>query len=258
MIRQSSPQVDITLEELLEAGSHFGHQVRRWNPKMSHYIYGAKDGVHIFDLAKTREGLVAAFDAVKKTVENGGIVLFVGTKRQAQDLIRDAAIKVGMPHVASRWLGGTLTNFDQIKRSIEKLHEMKSTREAGGYQEYTKHERLLIDRKIDDLERKFGGISSLKGLPDMLFIVDTHQEKKAVDEARKMGVPVVGVVDTNGDPTKVEYVISANDDAVKSIALIVDFIAKAVEESKTHKQSLPLRGNEKRISKLAANAVTKE
>lgn len=226
---------DITLEELLEAGCHFGHQVRRWNPKMAPYIYGAREGVHIFDLAKTKEGLLAAGEAARKVIEEGGVILFVGTKRQAKDIALDAAIKVGMPRVTGRWLGGTLTNFDQIKRSTERLLEMKKAREAGEYKNYTKHERLLLDRKIDELERKFGGLVGLAKLPDALFIIDTHEEEKTVLEAIRMGVPVIGVVDTNSDPSLVDYPIPANDDAVKSIALIVEFITKAVEQGKVVK-----------------------
>lgn len=227
--------MDITLEELLEAGCHFGHQVRRWNPKMAPYIYGSRDGVHIFDLAKTKEGLLAAGSAVRKIAGEGGVILFVGTKRQAKDTVLEAAIRVGMPRVTGRWLGGTLTNFDQIKRSTEKLLEMKKTREAGEYKAYTKHERLLLDRKIDELERKFGGLAGLAKLPDALFIVDTHDEEKTVLEAIRMGIPIIGVVDTNSDPTLIDYPIPANDDAVKSIELIVNCITKAVEEGKVEK-----------------------
>lgn len=230
MVRQSSPKLDITLEELLEAGCHFGHQVRRWNPKMAPYIYGTRDRVHIFDLAKTKEGLLVAAEAARKVMQGGGVILFVGTKRQAKDIVLEAATKVGMPRVTGRWLGGTLTNFDQIKRSTERLLEMKKAREAGEYKAYTKHERLLLDRKIDELERKFGGLVGLVKLPDALFIVDTHEEEKTVLEAIRMDVPVIGVVDTNSDPSLVDYPIPANDDAVKSVALVVEFITKAVEE----------------------------
>lgn len=225
--------MDITLEELLEAGCHFGHQVRRWNPKMAPYIYGAREGVHIFDLAKTREGLLSAAEAVRKVAGEGGTILFVGTKRQAKDIVQDAAVRVGMPYVTTRWLGGTLTNFEQIRRSVDNFLEMKRTREAGGYGEYTKHERLLLDRKIEELERKFGGLVGLEKLPEMLFIVDTHEERSAVLEALQKEISIVGIVDTNSDPTEVDWAIAANDDAVKSIALIVEFIMKAVEEGKT-------------------------
>lgn len=222
--------IDITLEELLEAGCHFGHQIRRWNPKMAQYIYGEREGIHIFDLAKTREMLLEACQAIRETVEKGEVILFVGTKRQAQDLVVQTAKGVGMPYIASRWLGGMLTNFEQISRSIKKLKEMKEKQESGEYKEYTKLERLLIDREIGKLERVLGGISEMKKIPDMMFIVDTHEEATAVREAQRMGVPVVGITDTNSDPTKINYPIPANDDAVKSISYILGVVGQAIEE----------------------------
>ena len=228
--------IDITLEALLEAGCHFGHQTRRWNPRMGRYIYEARDGVHIFDLAKTREALLEAYQAVVDTVSSGGTVLFVGTKRQAKDLIRDAAIKVGVPYVTTRWLGGTLTNFEQVKKSIRKLANLKAGLEAGGkYEDHTKRERLLIEREIARLEHLFGGIVTLSQKPQMIFIVDTHKETAAVLEANRLQVPIVGIVDTNADPEKIDYPIPSNDDAVKAIGIIIDFIAKAVEEGKKKK-----------------------
>lgn len=228
--------MDITLEELLEAGCHFGHQTRRWDPRMARYIYGAKDGVHIFDLAKTREALIAAYDVVVETVAKGGTVLFVGTKRQARDLVRDAAVRVGMPYVTTRWLGGTLTNFEQVKKSIRKLSDLRAGLEAGGkFEDYTKKERLLIEREILRLEHLFGGVVTLARLPQVVFIVDTHKETSAVAEANRLRVPVVGIVDTNANPDLVDYPIPANDDAVKSIGIFVDFVAKAVDEGKKQK-----------------------
>lgn len=222
--------MNITLEQLLEAGSHFGHQVRRWNPKMAPYIYAQHDGVHVFDLTKTKVALEEACEEVKKVVQNGGIVLFVATKRQAKDLVTQAAQSVGMPYVTSRWLGGMLTNFDQIKRSVRKLADLKKSRDAGEFEGYTKHERLLIDREIANLERVFGGVANLSKLPDMLFIVDTHDEATAVREANKVSVPIVGIVDTNADPENIDYPIPANDDAVKSITLLVNAVVEAVKE----------------------------
>ncbi len=225
--------IDITLEALLEAGCHFGHQTRRWNPKMGQYIHAARDGVHIFDLAKTRQGLLDAYQAVLDTVSKGGVVLFVGTKRQAKDLVRDAAKRVGMPYVTTRWLGGTLTNFDQVKKSIKKLKDLREGLEKGGkYEEYTKKERLLIEREILRLEHLFGGVVTLSQKPQMLFIIDTHKEVSAVLEANRLEIPIVGVVDTNANPTLIDYPIPANDDAVKSIGIIIDFVSKAVEEGK--------------------------
>lgn len=230
-------KIDTTLEELLEAGCHFGHQVKRWNPQMAPYIYGEKEGVHIFDLAKTREALLEAYEAVKKTVSEGGIILLVGTKRQAKEIVEAAAKNVGMPYLTTRWLGGALTNFEQIKRSIKKLKDLKEGREAGKYDSYTKRERLLMDREIASLERVFGGIVDMGKLPDMIFLVSIHEEATAVREAVKMGIPVVGIVDTNADPRPIEYPIPANDDAVKSVSLVVDTIAKAVEDGKNSNKS---------------------
>lgn len=223
---------DITLEELLEAGCHFGHQTRRWNPKMGEYIYGAKEGVHIFDLAKTREALLSAGQKVTQTVAEGGVVLFVGTKRQAKDLIRDAAEQAGMPYVTTRWLGGTLTNFEQVKKSVRKLADIKSGLESGKFANYTKKERLLMEREMMRLEHLFGGLVKLEKLPELLFIVDTHKEVSAVAEANRLGIPIVGIVDTNADPTVIDFPVPANDDAVKSISIILDFVVKAVEEGK--------------------------
>lgn len=230
-------KINITLEELLEAGCHFGHQIRRWNPKMAQYIYGEREGIHIFDLAKTREMLLEAYEAVRDVAASGGVILFVGTKRQAQDLVVQTAKKVGMPYIASRWLGGTLTNFEQINRSIKKLKEMKEKRDSGEYKEYTKLERLLIDREIGKLERVLGGISDMGKVPDMIFIVDTHEEATAVREAQRIGIPVVGITDTNSDPTKIDYPIPANDDAVKSVSYILGVVEQAVKDGKNSNKS---------------------
>ncbi len=229
-VKKVSKAPDITLEALLEAGCHFGHQVKRWNPKMAPYIYGDKDGVHIFDLAKTREGLLEAYEAVQKTIAEGGIILFVGTKRQAKEVVEESAKKVGVPYLTTRWPGGALTNFEQIKKSIKRLFDLKADRETGKYNSYTKRERLLIDREISSLERVFGGIVDMGKLPDMIFLASVHEEATAVREAVRVGIPIVGIVDTNADPKPIDYPIPANDDAVKSVSLIVDIITKAVEE----------------------------
>lgn len=223
--------MNVTLEQLLEAGSHFGHQVRRWDPKMAPYIYAQHDGIHVFDLTKTKSFLEEACEAVRKTVSTGGTVFFVATKRQAKDIVTEAAQSVNMPYATSRWLGGMLTNFDQIKRSVKKLSDLKKSREAGEFDDYTKHERLLIDREIASLERVLGGVATLNKLPEMLFILDTHEETTAVREANKVGIPVVGVVDTNGDPQVIDYPIPANDDAVKSITLLVNAVTDAIREA---------------------------
>src|SRR3990170_8660252 len=222
----------VPLTELLEAGSHFGHQVRRWNPKMKPYIYAERDGVHIFDLAKTAEGLKRACEYVRDLVAGGGRFLMVGTKRQARAIVREEALNAGSPFVSERWLGGTITNWEQIKRSIDKLLEMRDKREKGEYKKYTKKENVLIDREIERLERFFGGLTQLATPPDAMFIVDTHREAVAVKEARRNGMTVVGIVDTNANPELVDYVIPANYDAVRSIKLIVSMVAKAYADGK--------------------------
>lgn len=222
----------VPLTDLLEAGSHFGHQVRRWNPKMKDYIYTERDGVHIFDLAKTQEGLENAAEYVKELLASGGKLLFVGTKRQAKAIIREEAQTAGAPFVSERWLGGTLTNWDQMKKSKDKLLEMRRKMEEGVYKKYTKKENVLINREIGRLERFFGGMTSLSQIPDAIFVVDTHREQVAVSEARRVGVKIVGMVDTNANCDLVDYVIPANDDAVRSIKLVVSTIGRAYAEGK--------------------------
>jgi len=221
---------DISLKDLLEAGCHFGHQTVRWNPKMKPYIFDAREGIHIFDLVKTKEGLEAACAFVASVVQKGGKILFVGTKRQAKAIIEKTAKETGMPYVSERWFGGTLTNFEQIKKSVEKLKTLKKEKAEGKYKEYTKKENLLIDREIARLEKFFAGLADLTALPQALFVVDVRTEKGAVREARRKDIPVVAIVDTNSDPDSVSYPIPANDDAQKSIELIVGVIGDAIKE----------------------------
>lgn len=223
---------DVPLTELLEAGCHFGHQVRRWNPKMKPYLYTSRDGVHIFDLAKTAEGLAAACEYVKQVAQAGGKVLFVGTKRQAKAIVKEEAQKAGAPFVSERWLGGIITNWEQIKKSIDKLIEMREKREKGEYKIYTKKENVLLNREIDRLERFFGGLISLTALPEALFVVDIHKEIVAVREAAARHIPVVGIVDSNANPELADQIIPANDDAVRSIKLIVAKVAESYAEGK--------------------------
>jgi len=223
---------EISLKDLLEAGAHFGHQSSRWNPKMKPYLYGVKDSVHVFDLAKTKEGLEKACQFVQELTAKGGTIVFVGTKRQAQAIIIEEAKKAGMPYVSQRWLGGTLTNWERIKKSIDKLNEMKEERKKGEYKRYTKREQLLLDRKIGRLEKFFGGLSALKAPPEALFIVDTQKEGLVVKEAKKKKITVVGLVDSNADPDLVDYIIPSNDDAVAAIKLVVAAIAVAAKEGK--------------------------
>lgn len=223
---------DVSLTELLEAGCHFGHQVRRWDPKMSAYIWQAKEGVHIFDLVQTAARLKDACLAVRDLVKEGQTLIFIGTKRQAQAIIKEEAQTVGIPYVASRWLGGTITNWEQIKKSIDKYVFMKEKKEKGEYKKYTKKENVLIDREITRLGRFLEGLVSLKKPPEAMFVVDVKREIAAVREAKQQGIKIIAIVDSNADPSLVDYVIPANDDAVRSIKLIVSKVAQAVEEGK--------------------------
>lgn len=195
---------------------------------MKKYIYREKDGVHVFDLVKSKECLDIACDFVAKIAAEGKKILFLGTKRQAADMVKQAAVKLGMPYVTIRWLGGTLTNFDQMRKSVDRLVGLKDKREKGELKKYTKKEQLLIDREIGKLEKFFGGVISLTTLPDCLFVIDTHREDVAVREAVRMGVPVVGITDTNANPDIVDYPIPVNDDAAKSIELVIGAIEEAI------------------------------
>src|SRR3990170_1838585 len=219
---------DFSMRQLLEAGVHFCHQSHRWNPKMAEYIFGARNNIHIIDLAQTVPLLHRALQAVSDTVARGGRILFVGTKRQAQDSIADAAKKSAQYYVNSRWLGGTLTNWKTISGSISrlrKLEEMLSSNEAGGY---TKKERLDLQRERDKLDRSLGGIKDMGGLPDLLFVIDTNKEDIAIKEARRLGIPVAAVVATNCDPAGITYVVPGNDDPARAVSLYCDLVARAV------------------------------
>ncbi|MCJ7829637.1 30S ribosomal protein S2 [Patescibacteria group bacterium] len=225
-------EIKIELKDLLDAGCHFGHQSQRWNPKMSSYLYGVKEGIHIFDLAKTKEGLEKAMEFVRQTTVEGGKIIFVGTKRQAQAIVKEEAQKAKMSFITERWLGGIITNWDNIKKSINKLKDLKAQKESGELKKYTKKENILIDREIARLERFFGGLADLDELPAALFVVDVKKEKAAIQEAAKKGIKIVAVVDSNSDPELVDWVIPANDDAVGSIKLIVEIIGKAAKEGR--------------------------
>jgi len=225
-------KVKIELKDLLDAGAHFGHQSHRWHPHMEPYIYDVRDGVHVFDLVKTKEGLEKAIEFVRKTASLGGEIIFVGTKRQAQAIVKEEALKADMPYISERWMGGIITNWDHIKLSIEKLKDLKEKKEAGEFKKYTKKENILIDREIARLERFFGGLADLEDLPAAIFVIDVKKEKAAVREAAKKEIPVVAIVDSNSDPNLVDYVIPANDDAVGSIKLITEKIGLAAQEGK--------------------------
>jgi small subunit ribosomal protein S2 len=218
---------DYSMRQLLEAGVHFGHQAHRWNPKMGQFIFGTRNNIHIIDLAQTVPMLHQALQAVSDTVAKGGRILFVGTKRQAQDAIADAAKRCAQYYVNSRWLGGTLTNWKTISGSIarlRKLDEMLNSGEAGGY---TKKERLTMQRERDKLDRSLGGIKDMGGVPDLLFVIDTNKEDIAIKEAQRLNIPVAAVVDTNCDPAGITFAVPGNDDAARAVTLYCDLIAKA-------------------------------
>jgi len=223
-------KITVSLEELMDAGAHFGHQTRRWNPKMEEYIYGSEGGVHIFDLTKTKPLIEEALDFLAKSAKEGKKILILGTKKQIKDKVAEVAEKACTPYVNERWLGGTISNFNQIKRSVDKMEEMKENLAAGTYNKYTKKERLLIDREITRLERLFGGIKNLKEKPDVLFVIDTKREAAAVREANSKKIPVVGIVDTNADPDLVNYPIPMNDDAARALEYMLDLVAKAIAQ----------------------------
>lgn len=225
----------ISLKDLLEAGCHFGHQARRWNPKMEPYIYLKREGVHIFDLGITAKKLKEAMEYVRDLAAQGKTIVFVGTKRQAAPIVKEEAEKCGTPYVSVRWLGGTMTNWEQIKKSLDRLKDLEEKKKAGEFKKYTKKENLLIDREVEKLERFFGGLRALKGTPEAVFVVDVKKEIAVIKEARHKGVTVVGMVDTNTDPDLVDYMIPANDDAVSSIKLVVAKMAEAVADGKALK-----------------------
>ena len=217
---------DFSMRSLLEAGAHFGHQAHRWNPKMGQYIFGARNNIHIIDLAQTVPMLHRALEAVSDTVARGGRVLFVGTKRQAADSIADAAKRSAQYYVNSRWLGGTLTNWKTISGSIQRLRKVEETLGSGA-QGLTKKERLMMSRESEKLEKALGGIKDMGGLPDLIFVIDTNREAIAIQEARRLGIPVAAVLDSNCDPEGISFPIPGNDDAGRAIALYCDLIARA-------------------------------
>jgi small subunit ribosomal protein S2 len=220
------------MKQLLEAGVHFGHQTRRWNPKMKRFIFGERNGIYIIDLEQTLARIETAYTFVRDTVANGGSVLFIGTKKQAQDPIQQYAEKCGMPYINQRWLGGMLTNFQTINKRVAKMLEYERMRDSGEFDAMPKKEALLLGRELDKLERYLGGIRYMDRLPQAIFVLDTKKEHIAVTEANKLGVPVVAVVDTNCDPDVIDYVIPGNDDAIRSGTLLSRVIADAVIEGK--------------------------
>ncbi len=226
------------MKQLLEAGVHFGHQTRRWNPKMNEYIFTARNDIHIIDLQKTIKKVEEAYMFVREIAENDGTILFVGTKKQAADAIKEEAERVGMFYVNSRWLGGMLTNFETIKKRIARLEQLKKMQEDGTFDLLTKKETAKLSLEIEKLEKYLGGIKDMKKLPSALFVVDPHREHNAVAEARKLNIPIVAIVDTNCDPDEIDYVIPGNDDAIRAVKLISATMANAVIEARQGEQDV--------------------
>ena len=222
----------VAMKQLLEAGVHFGHQTRRWDPRMAEYIFQARNGIHIIDLQKASKKIDEAYEFIKEQVEEGKTVLFVGTKKQAQECMKDAAIKSGMYYVDQRWLGGMLTNFDTIQKRIQRLKELETMEQDGTFDVLPKKEVILLKKEMEKLERNLGGIKDMDKLPGVIFLVDPKKERIAILEAKKLGIPVVGLVDTNCNPEEVDYAIPGNDDAIRAVKLIADVMANAVIEGK--------------------------
>ena len=220
----------INMKQLLEAGVHFGHQTRRWNPKMKPYIFGARNGIHIIDLQKTVRLIRIAYDFIVRTVADGYPILFVGTKKQGHESVVEESERCGMFYVINRWLGGTLTNFQTIKKSITRLKELEQMKEDGSINRYTKKEILKMDKELFKLERNLGGIKNMDELPGAVFVVDPKREKIAVREARKLGIPVIAIADSNCDPDDIDFIIPGNDDAIRAIRLICSKVADATIE----------------------------
>lgn len=222
----------VAMKQLLEAGVHFGHQTRRWDPKMAEYIFQARNGIHIIDLQKTSKKLDEAYAFLKEQVEEGKTVLFVGTKKQAQECMKEAALKSGMYYVDQRWLGGMLTNFDTIQKRIQRLKDLETMEQDGTFEVLPKKEVILLKKEMEKLERNLGGIKEMDKLPGVIFLVDPKKERIAILEAKKLNIHVIGLVDTNCNPEEVDYVIPGNDDAIRAVKLIADVMANAVIEGK--------------------------
>ena len=229
----------IAMKQLLEAGVHFGHQTRRWNPKMAEYIYTERNGIYIIDLQKTVKKVEEAYAFIRSVVENGESILFVGTKKQAMDAIRDEAIRSGEYFVNARWYGGMLTNFKTIQKRIERLAQLHTMEEDGTFELLPKKEVSKLKLEMEKLEKNLGGIKDMKRLPGAMFVVDPRKEKNAIAEARKLKIPVVAIVDTNCDPDEVDYVIPGNDDAIRAVNLIASTMANAILEAKQGEQMAP-------------------
>ena len=222
----------VAMKQLLEAGVHFGHQTRRWDPRMAEYIFQARNGIHIIDLQKASKKIDEAYEFIKEQVEEGKTVLFVGTKKQAQECMKEAAIKSGMYYVDQRWLGGMLTNFDTIQKRIQRLKELETMEQDGTFDVLPKKEVILLKKEMEKLEKNLGGIKEMTELPGVIFLVDPKKERNAILEAKKLNIPTIGLIDTNCNPDDVDYVIPGNDDAIRAVKLIADTMANAVIEGR--------------------------
>ncbi|XID95098.1 30S ribosomal protein S2 [Paenibacillaceae bacterium WGS1546] len=222
----------ISMKQLLEAGVHFGHQTRRWNPKMDKYIFTERNGIYIIDLQKTVKKVDEAYNFVRQLGENGGTMLFVGTKKQAQDSVKEEAERSGQFYINQRWLGGTLTNFSTIQKRTDRLHQLDKWEQDGTFEVLPKKEVIILRKEKERLEKFLGGIKNMRKLPDALFIIDPRKERIAVAEARKLGIPIVGIVDTNCDPDEIDYVIPGNDDAIRAVKLLTAKMADAIIEAR--------------------------
>ena len=237
--------IEVTIKRMLEAGVHFGHQKRRWNPKMAKFIFGERNGIYIIDLQKTAGKLKNAIEFVRATTAKGGTILFVGTKKQAQSPIREEASRSVMPYVNQRWLGGTLTNFATVRRSLLRFRALKKSKEDGSLARLPRHEVMSKEKDLERMQKNMGGIENMNRLPDAVFIVDPHKERTAVQEANRLHIPIVALVDTNCDPDEIQYPIPSNDDAIRAIQLMCSVIAESAKE-----------GREMNGAKGGENAVT--
>ncbi|GIO21993.1 30S ribosomal protein S2 [Oceanobacillus sp. J11TS1] len=248
----------ISMKQLLEAGVHFGHQTRRWNPKMKKYIFTERNGIYIIDLQKTVKKVDEAYNYVKEIASNGGTVLFVGTKKQAQDSVRDEAIRSGMFYVNQRWLGGTLTNFQTIRKRINRLKDIEKMEEDGTFEVLPKKEVVNLLKEKDRLVKFLGGIKEMKKLPDALFVIDPRKERIAIAEAHKLNIPIIGIVDTNCDPDEIDYVIPANDDAIRAVKLLTSKMADAILEVKQGEETEEVPEQDQVEAEVAEEAASQE
>ena len=248
----------VSMKQLLEAGVHFGHQTRRWNPKMAKYIFTERNGIYIIDLQKTVKKLDEAYNFVRETVAGGGEILFVGTKKQAQESIRDEATRCGMHFVNARWLGGMLTNFRTIRKRIDRMEQLKTMQEDGTFDLLPKKEVVKLQLEMAKLDKYLGGVKDMKSLPKALFIVDPHKERIAVSEARKLHIPIVAIVDTNCDPDEIDYVIPGNDDAIRAVKLIAGAMADALIEGREGQMGAAARDAEEESAQADAEEESTE